>query len=662
MNLAFDEVLAACVAGWKLLKENLRTGCISPMDLRAKGSWRPDCLGLKNIASAIAPYPYQRDVYRELRRMERGVVVVEAATASGKTEAAVASFLIQLVEDNWDLAPRLIYTQPTRALTFTTYARFIAYTEGLACYGLPRLTTSYEYGTTFTHKHYLYGGVLTAATLDAVIYGFAAQRVPGGLKNPRLNMPTGLLATSLFILDEVQLYQDEHYYSPVVLRMVLDHIVNSGGLALILTATLPSILREVLVGKAKGLLDWPFKKLPHEYIQAQPVKRRSITLSFQPEKLEDLLRKRDIIKRIEQTLSEGMHVLIVANTVRGAVRVYELIKKAMQHANVILLHGKLTTGDRELREGELFRRKACVIVSTQVVEAGFDLDASLLITELAPLDSLIQRAGRVARSDSMNGEVIIADVENTEPYPQILIDTTRDVLQKNVQLLGQALDSVDVARSLLDQVYTQNVVLQLQGLKTYAAQQRSGKTKKNSSAKQGRGSVNKRQVRELQREAARYLRGLRLLSFPPENDFRLREGFYVTIVSLDKLSELIGEGIKTKGAVLLEKPFEEAEKITSGLEEASMTLGHGEAKKIWRCLEGELHIKRNKDNLQVCVVRRVQKEGDVRPFRVYLLREGHYHSEKGLWQTEQSKDEEAPKRKRQRMRNSRGEDSKVREK
>lgn len=664
MGLTFDEVLAACVASWKLLKEDLMTGRVSPADLRSRGLWSPDCPSLRSIASAVTPYRYQQDVYRKLRQMNGGVLLVEAATASGKTEAAVASFLTQLVEDNWDLAPRLIYTQPTRALTFTTYARFIAYARGLACYGFPCLTPCYEYGATFTHKHYLYGGVLTAATLDAVIYGFVAQRVPGGLRNPRLSMPAGLLATSLLVLDEVQLYQDEHYYSPVILRMVLDHIVNSGGLVLILTATLPSVLRKILVDKVEGPSEWSFEKLPYRCIKADPVKKRNIIASYQPEKLEELLKKEDIIKSIKQTLSNGKHVLIVANTVKRAVSAYELVKKTVQHSDVILLHGKLTTGDRELREGELFRRKACIIVSTQVIEAGFDLDASLLITELAPLDSLIQRAGRVARGDSTTGEVIIADVENAEPYPNILIDKTRDVLQKNSQLFGQALDSVDDTRKLLDQVYTLEIVQQLQGLKTDTAQQPSKRTKKNSSARQSGGSVERERVMELRREAARYLRSLRLLSFPPENDFRLREGFYVTIVSLDKLSESMGRCLEIEDHVLLEAPLEKAEEVINGLEEASMTLGYYEARRIWHCLVGELQIKimrRDKNYLQVRIVRKVRREEDVRPFRVYLLNKNNYHKDLGLLQIGQSEggEDEATKKKRQRVRNSRGKNSRV---
>ena len=113
----------------------------------------------------------------------------------------------------------------------------------------------------------------------------------------------------------------------------------------------------------------------------------------------------------EQAIAMTEHggcICVLANTVREAQDIYqELKKRADQETETMLFHARFTMERRnaiEQRCLHLFGRNAgtarpkrAILVATQVVEQSLDLDFDGMITELAPIDLLLQRAGRVHR-------------------------------------------------------------------------------------------------------------------------------------------------------------------------------------------------------------------------------------------------------------------------
>lgn len=97
--------------------------------------------------------------------------------------------------------------------------------------------------------------------------------------------------------------------------------------------------------------------------------------------------------------------LIVVNRVDAAVNVYSLLNKdkRLKDADIRLVHSRFRPRDREGWRVDFLNRQACgpgtnrIIVATQVVEAGVDMSAAVLLTDLAPWSSLVQRFGRAAR-------------------------------------------------------------------------------------------------------------------------------------------------------------------------------------------------------------------------------------------------------------------------
>ena len=132
--------------------------------------------------------------------------------------------------------------------------------------------------------------------------------------------------------------------------------------------------------------------------------------------------------------------LVVLNTVERAVEVWKALQrdKALRSTgtDIRLVHSRFRPAERRAWRGEFLDREACgpgtnrIIVSTQVVEAGVDISASLLVTELAPWPSLVQRFGRCARWGGP-GHVIVADPghdsdRKAAPYAKDQLDAARD--------------------------------------------------------------------------------------------------------------------------------------------------------------------------------------------------------------------------------------------
>lgn len=134
--------------------------------------------------------------------------------------------------------------------------------------------------------------------------------------------------------------------------------------------------------------------------------------------------------------------LVVVNTVERAVRVATALradKDLTAGTDIRLIHGRFRPLERALWHDAFLNRAACgpqtdrIIVSTQVIEAGVDLSAPLLVTELAPWPSLVQRFGRCARWGG-EGRVVVADFDPKDdkaaaPYSKEALDAARHALQ-----------------------------------------------------------------------------------------------------------------------------------------------------------------------------------------------------------------------------------------
>lgn len=135
----------------------------------------------------------------------------------------------------------------------------------------------------------------------------------------------------------------------------------------------------------------------------------------------------------------GRITLVVCNTVDRACRAFDALRTAGRTEGVELVHSHFRPAEREGWRERFLSRSACasgvdrIIVATQVVEAGVDLSAGCLITELAPWPSLVQRFGRCARYGG-TGKVLVVDRGRDEasaaPYQPEELESAWEALQQ----------------------------------------------------------------------------------------------------------------------------------------------------------------------------------------------------------------------------------------
>ncbi|MEX1040798.1 MAG: CRISPR-associated helicase Cas3' [Pirellulaceae bacterium] len=135
----------------------------------------------------------------------------------------------------------------------------------------------------------------------------------------------------------------------------------------------------------------------------------------------------------------GRITLVVCNTVDRACETFNSLREAGYSGDLELVHSRFRPADRESWRERFLSRAACVsgadriIVATQVVEAGVDISAGCLISELAPWPSLVQRFGRCVRYGG-SGRVLVADRGRDDatasPYQSEELESSWETLQQ----------------------------------------------------------------------------------------------------------------------------------------------------------------------------------------------------------------------------------------
>jgi CRISPR-associated endonuclease/helicase Cas3 len=238
------------------------------------------------------------------------------------------------------------------------------------------------------------------------------QIFPSALKYPGYEKIYATLGYSKLIIDEVQAYDPRA--CAIIVKMIED-IVSLGGKFLLMTATLPNFVREEL--ENKGIEFTEVNLYEGEIRVCEEQKKICKIEDITRQKLE--LIEKDIEEDIDEIIElacKGKRVLIVLNTVKKAISVHGKIENSKYDGFLGLLHSEMTLNERKRREKQLEKefsnpkpedeKEPKILVATQVVEASLDIDADYLFTEIAPIDSLVQRMGRVMRRvDLMNGRI-----------------------------------------------------------------------------------------------------------------------------------------------------------------------------------------------------------------------------------------------------------------
>jgi len=221
---------------------------------------------------------------------------------------------------------------------------------------------------------------------------------------------------SSIVIDEIQTYDPE--MASIIIK-TLKIVEKLNGSVLIMTATLPPYFEPFFFEDKSGDYDIPEKfKLKFERIDTKEIRNYVKNYNLKRHKIDvvDVKLKNNKNNKYTQYLSKlkgslldrlsrckSDKVLIVLNNVSKAIELYkELKKKKDMYSNVFLLHSRLIEKEKDRRIKEikkkLDKKEQVIVVATQIIEASVDLDFDVMLTEVSPIDSQVQRWGRVYRN------------------------------------------------------------------------------------------------------------------------------------------------------------------------------------------------------------------------------------------------------------------------
>ena len=214
-----------------------------------------------------------------------------------------------------------------------------------------------------------------------------------GNKNHEL-MKLPNFSNCVFLLDEIQSLPPRLYGFFVA---YLDKFCKlTGSFAIVSTATQPALRLPDDNKEAKEFfLDYeqPFKLLSLSHYE-NPVFNR-YTVEVQKSII-------DIEQLGHQVLQEEKSVLVILNTIQDTKDLYNFITGNMDDTNVLLLNTHFTPRDRSLKvylaKRKLRQGDKVILISTQLIEAGVDIDFPVLYRDFATISSVVQSAGRCNRN------------------------------------------------------------------------------------------------------------------------------------------------------------------------------------------------------------------------------------------------------------------------
>ncbi|MDD5644429.1 MAG: CRISPR-associated helicase Cas3' [bacterium] len=223
------------------------------------------------------------------------------------------------------------------------------------------------------------------------------------------------LHRKVLIVDEVHAY--DSYMNKLLCTLLKFHAAQ-GGSAILLSATLPVCVRKQFLSafsEGKGMAydirvvlstGYPLITSITGADFSEAVVESPLKL-YREIKVVLVHQEKDIIDKIKAAVGVGKNICWIRNTVFDAQEAYETVSKHLNKDSIILFHARFTLGDRLLIEKQIIERfgkdsiaatrRGKVVIATQVVEQSLDIDFDYIITDLAPIDLIIQRAGRLCR-------------------------------------------------------------------------------------------------------------------------------------------------------------------------------------------------------------------------------------------------------------------------
>lgn len=376
-----------------------------------------------------------RPIQRAIADLRARLAVLEADTGSGKTEAALWLFKILFESGDVD---SLYFALPTRVAATQMFGRIKRFRDrifpegkrpgvvlavpGQTLFDAAELTRLPDFEVQWSDgdrrpdrwaaespKRFL-AAPIAVGTID--------QALLGAVKVKHAHLRGGLLLRSLLVVDEV--HASAIYATELLAELLCSH-VGAGGHALLLSATLGGAARAKLLGTPQPdaataeaisypVLSWAEAGVEKHQSVTGPGSDKRVEVALVPV----LTDPKAVAARALQAAEQGACVLVIRNTVAAAMATARAVEELAGPESPLLFrvegvpaahHSRFALEDRRRLdaavEDRLGKARAtgagCVVCGSQTLEISLDLDADLLISDLAPVDVLLQRMGRLHR-------------------------------------------------------------------------------------------------------------------------------------------------------------------------------------------------------------------------------------------------------------------------
>ena len=274
---------------------------------------------------------------------------------------------------------------------------------------------------------------VTVSTIDSLLKYF--------LNIGRYNIATLNFLKSVIIIDEVHSYD---FKLMGFIKRLLEICEHYKVPVCIMSASIPNQIKELLsINNMTVISESSLFNKKANYIY----------------KVEDSLD--NDFDSIISKFNEQKNILIVRNNIRRSVETFKALKNKGAE-NIILYNSQFKKKDRVKKENEIYdklkKKEHFILVATQVVEISLDIDFDVMFTDNAPIDSLIQRFGRVNRKKKEDrlGEIFIYRDTDIKPYYIRMLELTFDVVEEGLFPLGQYTEWLN---KVYDKLFNDKVII-----------------------------------------------------------------------------------------------------------------------------------------------------------------------------------------------------------
>ena len=402
--------------------------------------WLPetyaDCNELFKERFGFSPRDVQSKFAQTISNAKNpGLIILEAPMGLGKTEAALVGAEELAIKSG---RSGLFFGLPTQATSNGIFPRIISWLKKQSVELGEKRGLRLVHGKAFLNEEYnnltsasnididgdnegIEGFVVNqwfcgkkTAIMDDFVVGTVDQLLMMALRQKHLALRHLGLSKKVVVIDEVHAYDA---YMDQYLNMALEWLGAYNVPVILLSATLPKksrvdFIMHYLTGKGVKFSKEDMSSLMVEDYPLitytdndkalnvkdfEPIEDKRIEIKYTDTK--------NLPKLLDSLLDGGGNAGVIVNTVKKAQNIAKELSEKFGDENVMLLHSSFIATDRVKNEEKLMRYfgkdgdrpKKLIVVGTQVIEQSLDIDFDVMISDIAPVDLLIQRMGRLHR-------------------------------------------------------------------------------------------------------------------------------------------------------------------------------------------------------------------------------------------------------------------------